>query len=126
MDVMLTRDRKNQMAGAGAVLILWAVVTVYHQVQTWFEPPFDSGKWHDRTTSDQELLGMLPDLTNNVIRPNRTSTADIVRLLGPPTDQFKDSLYYGLPQRPSAFDATYLIFKTNTAGRVTETLIVDH
>ncbi len=124
---MLTRDRKNQLAGAAAVLTLWAVVSLYQQVQTWFfEPPFDSAKWHDPTTSDQELFGMLPDLMKNVIRPYRTSTTDIERLLGPPTDRFKDALYYGLPQRPSAFDATYLIIKTNSAGRATDSLIVDH
>lgn len=119
---MISRDIQNRFIGAVAVVLVWAIIKVIYS----FDTPFNSERWHDPATSDDDIHAMMPDLMNNVLRSGKTPVPDVVRLLGPPTDRFEDSLLYGLPQRASAFDATYLIIKINAANVVTDSLIVDH
>lgn len=119
---MISRDFKNRFIGAAVVIVIWVALKLYYGSQT----PFSSKQWHDPATSERDIHAMMPDLMDNVIRPKRTSVSDVVRLLGPPTHRFEDSLFYELPQRKSAFDATYLIVNFDSSETVTGTLIVDH
>lgn len=119
---MFSSRNAHRIQGAGAVAVAWCTVAVVQ----YFSPAFDSERWHDPKTTDKEYYEMIPDLTKNVLRPGRTSSADVVRLLGPPTDVFEGSMWYELRQRPTAFDATYLIIETTPSHLVRRVQIVDH
>lgn len=120
--VMISRTFRNRLVGTTVVITTWVAFKLCYG----FHPPFSSERWHDPATSDDDIHAMIPDLMNNILRPKQTSVSDVVRLLGPPTERFEDALYYDLPQRKAAFDATYLIINFDDSDVVTGTLIVDH